>query len=41
MLSDEVALVTYRGAKANRASVWIRRDGQWQMRFHQGTPTDD
>lgn len=40
-LSDAVALVTYRGAMANRSSVWVRRDGRWQMRFHQGTPIGD
>jgi glyoxylase I family protein len=38
-LGDRVALVTYRGAMANRSSIWVRRDGRWQMRFHQGTPT--
>jgi hypothetical protein len=39
-LADDVALVTYRlGAPrpSNRSSVWIRRDGRWQVRFHQGT----
>ena len=39
-LGDDVALVTYRGALANRSSVWVRRDGRWQLRFHQGTPTE-
>ncbi len=38
-LADGVALVTYQAAEANRSSVWIRRDGRWQLRFHQGTPT--
>lgn len=37
-LSDGVVLVTYRGAFAVRSSIWIRREGRWQMRFHQGTP---
>ncbi len=37
-LGDGVALVTYRAALANRSSVWVRRDGRWQLRFHQGTP---
>lgn len=23
---------------ANRASIWTKIDGQWQLRFHQGTP---
>jgi glyoxylase I family protein len=40
-LGDDVALVTYRAARANRSSVWVRRQGRWQMRFHQGTPTED
>ena len=40
-LAEGVALVTYHGAIANRCSVWVRRDGRWQMRFHQGTPTGD
>ncbi len=30
--------------RANRSSIWSRRDGAWQLRFHQGTvrqtPTD-
>ena len=39
-LADGVALVTYQGAMANRCSVWVRRDGRWQMRFHQGTPVE-
>ncbi len=41
-IGDGVALVTYRGPMVNRASVWVRRDGRWQMRFHQGTaiPSD-
>lgn len=38
-LADGVVLVTYRTAMTNRSSVWIRRDGRWQLRFHQGTPT--
>jgi hypothetical protein len=39
-LADDVALVTYRlgpPRPSNRSSVWIRRDGRWQVRFHQGT----
>lgn len=39
-LSEGVVLVTYQGAMANRCSVWVRRDGRWQMRFHQATPTE-
>ncbi len=37
-LGDDVALVTYRAAGANRSSIWVRRAGRWQIRFHQGTP---
>jgi glyoxylase I family protein len=40
-LSDGVVLVTYRGAMALRSSIWIRRAGRWQLRFHQGTPVPD
>lgn len=44
-----VALVTYRSIRtidgeilhANRASVWVVVDGEWRMRFHQGTPVPD
>ena len=48
MLAEDVALVTYRGhrvataerpaADSLRSSIWHRREGLWQMRFHQGTP---
>ena len=40
ILADGVALVTYRigpPRPSNRSSIWIRRDGRWQVRFHQGT----
>jgi hypothetical protein len=45
-LSDTIALVTYisevrhpAGTEwANRASIWDRSSGHWQLRFHQGTP---
>ncbi|RDI99827.1 DUF4440 domain-containing protein [Dyella solisilvae] len=46
-LADDVALVTYRAhrfataerpeADSLRSSIWRRREGQWQMVFHQGT----
>lgn len=45
-LSEEIALVTYRSVReqrdtapvsALRSSIWVRRDGQWRMVFHQGT----
>lgn len=46
MISNDVALVTYRTVvpgKAsegdNRASLWRRSGGRWQLVFHQGTPT--
>lgn len=44
-VTEDVALVTYVSEVqhevldlANRASIWVRRDGRWQLRFHQGTP---
>jgi len=40
-LADNVALVTYHAALAIRCSIWVKRDGRWQMRFHQGTPASD
>ncbi len=49
MLAPEIVLVTYRaliesppGAPPThslRSSIWVRQDGAWRMRFHQGTPT--
>jgi hypothetical protein len=49
MLSEKVALVTYRTVRTDaktgeqltslRSSVWTRQDGDWRMRFHQGTRT--
>lgn len=39
-LSPDVALVTYRlgpPRPSNRSSIWVRRDGRWLVRFHQGT----
>ena len=46
-LSQEVVLVTYTAVMldsdqttkvaTNRTSVWVLRDGRWQMTFHQGT----
>ncbi|MCI5048682.1 MAG: DUF4440 domain-containing protein [Aquisalinus sp.] len=47
-LSYEVVQTTYisevvDGEKvqfANRTSIWTRQSGNWQLRFHQGTPTD-
>lgn len=46
-LSDSLALVTYLSELrtdppewANRASVWDKSTGRWQLRFHQGTPCE-
>jgi hypothetical protein len=48
-VSDSVVLVTYRSATrldrgltraALRSSLWVLRDGRWQLRFHQGTTAD-
>ena len=46
-LSEDAVLVTYRIPSrtrgefdthgSNRSSIWVRQDGQWQMKFHQGT----
>jgi hypothetical protein len=48
LLAEDCALLTYRTAHVgeqgrlerhtNRASIWQRTDGRWQLRFHQGTP---
>jgi hypothetical protein len=47
-LTPEVILVTYRTTRedssgqiihqAHRSSIWINRNGTWQITFHQGTP---
>jgi glyoxylase I family protein len=39
-LAPGVVLATYRLGQprpSNRSSVWVRRGGRWQVRFHQGT----
>ena len=45
-ISDQAFLVTFRAQKeiagsppmdSLRSSIWINRDGRWQMLFHQGT----
>lgn len=45
-LSDNIALLTYiseeldnnnHALQVNRTSIWINRNNQWQMAFHQGT----
>jgi hypothetical protein len=50
LLAPGVALVTYRETRREdptrpelatlRSSVWVLRDGRWQMVFHQGTLTE-
>ncbi len=46
LLAPGVALVTYRATRQRndvpathslRSSVWVLRDGRWQILFHQGT----
>jgi hypothetical protein len=40
-LSPDVALATYHivtaTSSSHHSSVWVLRDGQWQLYFHQGT----
>ena len=50
ILADGVALLTYKAANADesgklskhtlRSSIWVQTSRGWQVRFHQGTPTD-
>ncbi|CAD5300089.1 conserved hypothetical protein [Bosea sp. 62] len=48
-LADGVVLLTYRStrrelgkvARSLRSSIWMWREGRWQMVFHQGTPAAD
>jgi hypothetical protein len=46
LLAEDTALVTYNSTRiialkaashALRSSLWVRRNGNWQMVFHQGT----
>lgn len=49
-LAEGLAQVTYKSAHVNdegelsrytlRSSLWQKVDGNWQVRFHQGTPTE-
>ena len=39
-LAADAILLTYRMPGRLRSSVWLRQDGRWRLRFHQGTPTD-
>jgi hypothetical protein len=51
MIGEKAALVTYRTVRVDartgerlvslRSSIWVRRDGEWRMRFHQGTRTSN
>lgn len=49
LLAPGVALATYkcdlrREGKARyslRSTVWLLRDGEWKVRFHQGTPYEN
>ncbi len=36
-LANGVVLATYIAEGFNRCSIWLRRNGRWQVRFHQGT----
>jgi hypothetical protein len=48
LLGEGIALLTYRSTRQSgsgldeqhslRSSVWVRVQGHWRMRFHQGTP---
>jgi hypothetical protein len=43
-LGQGVVLVTYvmpGRPPVDRSSIWVYRDGRWQVRFHQGTPRTD
>ena len=44
-VSADVVLVTYVSVvqyeeleTGNRSSLWVKKDGDWKLRFHQGTP---
>jgi hypothetical protein len=45
-IGEGIVLVTYRSSRSEvghatrhalRSSIWVRRDGRWQIVFHQGT----
>ncbi len=50
-INESAALVMYRAVAESarsdrtryslRSSLWVKRDGAWQMRFHQGTPVQE
>ena len=49
-LSTDTVLLMYKSARmhqngqlerhAKRTSIWFNNQGKWQMKFHQGTPTE-
>lgn len=51
VLAPDVVLLTYRGTRqfhgsdkisvSTRSSIWARREGRWQVIFHQGTPAGE
>jgi hypothetical protein len=47
LLAPDVVLATYRACRhaeppvfTLRSSIWVQREGQWQILFHQGTPSE-
>jgi glyoxylase I family protein len=41
-IGSDVVLATFRigGTRpTERSSIWVRREGRWTVRFHQGTPS--
>lgn len=43
-LAEDVVLATYLTAgppSVHRSSIWVRREGRWLVRFHQGTQRSD
>lgn len=48
LLGETAALLTYRSVRRStsdpneeqslRSSIWVRDQGRWRLRFHQGTP---
>ncbi|WP_202080448.1 DUF4440 domain-containing protein [Caldalkalibacillus salinus] len=47
LLAPDIALVTYQTTRHHdmkislRSSIWQLKHNQWQMTFHQGTPTNN
>ena len=51
VLAESAALLTYRSSHVDpdgtlsrgtlRSSLWVRENGHWKVRFHQGTPAAD